>query len=143
MKLKFVIGGGIILAALAYMVFGVLGQNLVFFITPSQYFQDPTRYQGHLIRLGGLVEPGSVHFNPQTLNLSFVLTDGVKKLLVLYRGNPPAMFKPDQGVVVQGRFNGGTFLGDDLLIKHSGNYAPPPPNASPQQLQQLIKETTQ
>jgi cytochrome c-type biogenesis protein CcmE len=49
-KLKFVIGGGIILAALAYMVFGVLGQNLVFFITPSQYFQDPTRYQGEKSR---------------------------------------------------------------------------------------------
>jgi cytochrome c-type biogenesis protein CcmE len=127
--LKYWLGGGIVLGALLYLVIGHLGDNLVFYVTPTEYFANLGRYQGHLLRLGGLVEPGTVHYDPKTQQLRFRMTDGVTQVTVRYRGGVPSMFMPDRGVVVQGRMVPGshTFLGTQLLVKHSQNYRPPRP----------------
>ena len=60
MKGKYLLGILVILGALGYMVFGGLGRNLVYFLTPSEYLQDQARYQNRPVRLGGLVKPGTV-----------------------------------------------------------------------------------
>lgn len=53
MKGKYLLGILVILGALGYMVFGGLGRNLVYFLTPSEYLQDQARYQNRPVRLGG------------------------------------------------------------------------------------------
>ncbi|RDI96011.1 cytochrome c maturation protein CcmE [Meiothermus sp. QL-1] len=142
MKAKYIVGLGVIVGALAYLVFGGLGQNLVYFITPSEYFQQAERYQNRSLRLGGLVKEGSLDYNPQTLELRFVVTDGVKDIPVRSSGaTPPALFGENRGVVVEGRFQEGVFVSQNLLVKHSESYQPPKEGWTPEQVRKLIEET--
>ncbi|MGQ9510379.1 MAG: cytochrome c maturation protein CcmE [Thermaceae bacterium] len=140
MKVKYAIGLLVILGALGYMLFGGLGRNLVYFLTPSEYLEDQARYQNRPVRLGGLVEPGSVLYDKDTLTLEFVLTDGVAKVVVVHKGTPPALFKEGQGVVVEGRFQDGVFKGNNLLVKHSETYQPPKEGYTPEDVRKLIEE---
>ena len=140
MKGKCRLGILVILGALGYMVFGGLGRNLVYFLTPSEYLQDQARYQNRPVRLGGLVKPGTVQYDKDLLELRFVLTDGVAEVPVLHKGTPPGMFKEGQGVVVEGRFQEGVFQGTNLLVKLSETYQPPKEGWTPEEVRKLIEE---
>ncbi|WP_337845015.1 cytochrome c maturation protein CcmE [Thermus sp.] len=140
MRVKYVIGVLVILGALAYLIFGGLGQNLVYFLTPSEYLEGQARYGDRPVRLGGLVKPGTVRYDKDQLELRFVLTDGVAEVPVVHKGTPPGMFKEGQGVVVEGRFRGGTFQGTNLLVKHSETYQPPKEGYTPEEVRKLIEE---
>ena len=140
MKGKYLLGILVILGALGYMVFGGLGRNLVYLLTPSEYLHDQDRYQNRPVRLGGLVKPGTVQYDKDRLELRFVLTDGVAEVPVLHKGTPPGMFKEGQGVVVEGRFQEGVFQGTNLLVKHSETYQPPKEGWTPEEVRKLIEE---
>ncbi|MEN2981778.1 MAG: cytochrome c maturation protein CcmE [Thermus sp.] len=140
MRTKYVLGVLLILGALGYMVFGGLGRNLVYFLTPSEYLQDQTRYQNRPVRLGGLVKEGTVRYDKDRLELRFTLTDGVAEVPVVHRGTPPGMFKEGQGVVVEGRFREGVFQGSNLLVKHSESYQAPKAGWTPEEVRKLIEE---
>lgn len=126
-KIVYAVLGAIVLGVAAFMIVKALDNSLVYFVLPNEYAKDPQGFDGRRIRLGGLVEAGSVDFNDKTLKLHFVITDSLKSYPVTYQGAPPDLFKADQGVVVEGRFKDGTFVGDQLLVKHSANYQPPKP----------------
>ncbi len=140
MRLKYILGLAVILGALGYMLFGGLGRNLVYFLTPTEYFQDQARYQNRPVRLGGLVKAGTVQYDKDRLELRFILTDGVQEVPVLHRGTPPGMFKEGQGVVVEGRFQDGVFQGRELLVKHSEAYQAPKEGWTPEEVRKLIQE---
>lgn len=125
---KYWLGLAVIVGAVAYMLYGSLGTNLVFFITPSEWARDRARYAGRTVRLGGLVKPGTVRIDRNTLEVDFVLTDAVMDVPVVHRGAPPSLFKAGQGVTVEGKFGpDGVFQGDTLLVKHSEEYRAPKP----------------
>lgn len=141
MKPKYLIGFLIVVAAIAYLAFGGLGNSLVYYVLPSEYAENPARYEGKRIRLGGLVKEGTIRFDPKTLELDFVVTDGVVDIPVQHEGTPPELFKDNQGVVVEGRFDGKVFKGENLLIKHSETYqAPPEGGYTPEEVRRLIEE---
>ncbi|AEB11208.1 cytochrome c maturation protein CcmE [Marinithermus hydrothermalis] len=140
MRAKYLLGLAVILGAIGYLIWGGLGENLVYFITPSEYTQAPEKYRNKPIRLGGVVKAGSIQYDPQTLELRFVVTDGVSEIPIEHYGTPPALFKENQGVVVEGRFENGRFVGDNLLVKHSENYQAPPEGYTPEEVRRLIEE---
>ena len=78
------------------------------------------------IRLGGLVETGSVRHAEGEPLVNFVVTDGEHRIPVAYSGILPDLFREGQGVVVQGRFakGGGELVADTVLAKHDENYMP-------------------
>ena len=126
-KAIYAVLGVAVLGVAGFMIYKALNSSLVYFVLPNEYAKDPQGFAGRRIRLGGLVEPGTVHFNDKTLQLHFVITDSIKSYPVEYQGAPPDLFKANQGVVVEGRFKNGTFDGTQLLVKHSSNYKPPKP----------------
>lgn len=126
-KVAYAVLGVAVLAVAGIMLFKALNNSLVYFVLPNEYAKDPQGFAGRRLRLGGLVEPGTVDFNDKTLQLTFTITDSIKSYQVEYKGAPPDLFKPNQGVVVEGRFKGDTFIGDQLLVKHSADYHPPKP----------------
>lgn len=140
MRGKYLLGVLVILAALGYMLFGGLGRNLVYFITPSEYFLEAERYQNRPLRLGGLVKEGTVAYDRDTLELRFILTDGVKEVPVYHRGTPPGMFREGQGAVVEGRFREGVFQSTNLLVKHSEAYQAPEAGWTPEEVRRLLEE---
>ncbi len=119
-----VIGGGLsILAAAAALVLFALRQEIVFFRTPSDLTDLPVA-AGQRLRLGGLVEKGSVE-RGQGTSVFFVVTDTIKTVKVSYTGILPDLFREEQGVVAEGAMAAdGSFVADTVLAKHDENYMP-------------------
>src|SRR5438132_9815104 len=121
---KFVIGGVVIALALAYMIYAGVTQSAVYFVTPSELQAAPVT--GKAYRLGGMVVPGSLKWEPRTLDLAFTLSDGKTKIPVRHKGTAPDLFGEGRGAVVEGRWEpGGYFKSSLILAKHSEDYKAP------------------
>lgn len=119
-----VIGGGLaLLAAAAGLVLFALRQEIVFFRTPSDITEQHIS-AGTRLRLGGLVETGSV-VRGQGTKVTFAVTDTIKSVKVSYNGILPDLFREGQGVVAEGTLTpDGAFTADTVLAKHDENYMP-------------------
>ncbi len=123
-RVKFIAGGLIIVAALGYLVYAGVSQSMVYFVTPSELQAAPV--SGKAYRLGGMVERGSLKWEPKTLSLAFTLTDGKTAVPVRHRGAPPDLFAEGRGAVVEGTWSGeGFFKASLILAKHSEEYKAP------------------
>ena len=126
-------GAAVIVAAFAYLLYGGLDKNVVYFLTPHELLAKGTKGVDVPVRLGGQVKPGSVKWNDTTLDLHFTITDGTSDIAVASRGAPPQMFRDGMGVVVEGRYlASGVFDCKSLMVKHSNEYRPPKPGESPE-----------
>jgi cytochrome c-type biogenesis protein CcmE len=124
---RFIIGGLVILAALAYIVYGGMQEAVVYFVTPSELKAKETNSSDRFLRMGGMVVKGSLQKDLQNLTYRFELTDGTASVPVLFRGVPPDLFVDGKGAVVEGRLAGdGTFQATTIMAKHSEEYSPPP-----------------
>jgi len=126
-------GGIVIVAVFGYLLFGGLGDNVVYFLTPKELLAKGPSGVEVPVRLGGQVKPGSVKWNDATLELHFTVTDGTSEIVVASKGAPPQMFRDGMGVVLEGRYRAdGVFRCTNLMVKHSNEYRPPKPGESPQ-----------
>jgi cytochrome c-type biogenesis protein CcmE len=124
MNTKFVAGGAVIAAALAYMIYAGVTQSAVYFVTPGELRAAPV--VGKAYRLGGLVQPGSLKWEPRSLDLSFTLSDGKAAVPVRHKGTPPDLFGEGRGAVVEGSWTAdGYFKASLILAKHSEEYKAP------------------
>ena len=124
MKPKFLVGGLVIAVALAYMIWAGVTQSVVYFVTPTELQAAPVT--GKAYRLGGMVAPGSLRWDPKTLDLAFTLSDGKATVPVRHKGTPPDLFGEGRGAVVEGRWTAdGYFKATQILAKHSEEYKAP------------------
>jgi cytochrome c-type biogenesis protein CcmE len=122
----------IVLGGFGYLVYGGIGSNLVYFLTPGELLAKGTSAVDVPVRLGGQIVAGSVQWNAATLDLRFRVTDGSKEVAVKSTGAPPQMFRPGIGVIVEGRYDRlGTFQATNLMVRHSNEYHPPAAGKSP------------
>lgn len=112
----------LILAALLAM-WGLRGQAS-YFLTPADVTAGKAE-PGRVIRLGGMVEKGSVERLRDGVTIRFALTDGKASTPVVYRGIVPDLFREGSGAVAEGRLAGETFVADTILAKHDERYMPP------------------
>jgi cytochrome c-type biogenesis protein CcmE len=117
------IGGGVATLAVALiLVLFALKDSVVFFHTPSDVIEKGV-HAGERIRLGGLVEKGSVTHEGTTVH--FKVTDTINDIPVAFTGVLPDLFREGQGVVTEGVLDGkGNFTADSVLAKHDENYMP-------------------
>ena len=109
-------------AALALRAFQ---ENLMYFYSPSQVASGEAP-ANRKFRIGGLVVPGSVARNPDSLAVTFALTDTLKQVEIHYEGILPDLFREGQGIVANGTLRAdGTFAAAEVLAKHDENYMPP------------------
>ena len=141
---KFVVGGLVIVAAIAYLIWAGVSQSVVYFVTPSELLAAPVATKTY--RLGGLVLPGSLKWEPQSLDLSFTLSDGKANVSVKHKGAPPDLFAEGRGAVVEGAWTReGYFKASLILAKHSEEYKAPHDGAEPgykEMIKSLRKEST-
>jgi cytochrome c-type biogenesis protein CcmE len=121
-KVAYGLAGVGVLAVAGFMIFQALSTSLVYFILPNEHAADPAQFEGRRIRLGGIVTPGTIAFDERDLRLTFLVTDGLVAYPVRHTGAPPELFKESTGVVVEGRFDDGTFISDNVLVKHTEVY---------------------
>lgn len=123
-RLYAVLIGLVLLGGAAALVTSAFRENLVFFFTPSEAAARDVA-PGQRIRLGGLVEEGSVDRERGTPIVRFRVTDMDRAVSVVYSGALPDLFREGQGVVTLGSFRpDGTFAADEVLAKHDENYMP-------------------
>jgi cytochrome c-type biogenesis protein CcmE len=113
------------LTVASLLVLNAFRNNLVFFYSPTEVFDGKAPID-RAIRIGGMVEKGSVKKSPDGLKVDFIVTDMNKQLPVHYEGALPDLFREGQGVVAQGRLGDDKlFLAKEVLAKHDENYMPP------------------
>ena len=123
-RLLFVVIGMSMLAIATGLVLYSLRSGIVFFYSPTDLMAQPAA-MGRDVRLGGLVEKGSVVKDGDGVTTRFRVTDLKKSLPVAYKGVLPDLFREKQGVVVQGSFQPDrTFVATTVLAKHDENYVP-------------------
>jgi cytochrome c-type biogenesis protein CcmE len=112
-----------VLAAVLLAMWG-LRDRAAYFYTPADIAAGRAA-DGQAIRLGGMVEQGSLRKEPDGITIRFLVADGDARTPVSYRGIVPDLFREGSGVVAEGRMEGGTFVADTILAKHDERYMPP------------------
>ncbi|GGA45730.1 cytochrome c maturation protein CcmE [Sphingomonas psychrolutea] len=113
------VGGASVLALSA------LKDQAAFFYAPGDVKKDGLPL-GKAVRLGGMVEGGSIQRLADGVSMRFVVTDGLATVPVAFRGIAPDLFREKSGVVAEGSFNpDGSFTATNLLAKHDEKYMPP------------------
>ncbi len=111
------------LAAVLLAMWG-LKDRASYFYAPAQIAAGKAA-DGQAIRLGGMVERGSLQRLPDGVSIRFRLSDGVAATPVQYRGIVPDLFREGSGAVAEGRMAQGVFIADTILAKHDERYMPP------------------
>jgi cytochrome c-type biogenesis protein CcmE len=122
-RLALAVGALLALGGATALVLTAFQDSLVFFYSPSDLAAEPPP-DGRRIRVGGLVEAGSVE--RAGLDVRFRVTDTARSIAVSYRGQLPDLFREGQGVVAQGTLAAdGSFVANEVLAKHDETYMPP------------------
>ena len=115
--------GAVIAAAL--LALSALKDQAAYFYTPSDVAKAHLQ-SGAAVRLGGMVEKGSLKRLPDGISITFAVTDNAASVPVRFKGIVPALFREGSGVVADGRFEpGGQFVAETILAKHDERYMPP------------------
>jgi cytochrome c-type biogenesis protein CcmE len=134
-------------AGLAFVSFGNIGENLVYYWSPAELLSHGEKAYGPTIRLGGVVKPGSIQWNAEHTSLTFhVKTDHKPdSVSVMVRSTevPPQMFREGIGVVVEGTFDKSqVFTSNRLMVNHSNEYRAPKEGEEPRKWQETVEGTT-
>jgi cytochrome c-type biogenesis protein CcmE len=121
-RLTFLLVGLGVLGVAAALTLSALEDTLVFFYSPTE-LEAKKVPEGRNVRVGGLVEQGSV--SRAAGEVKFRVTDTAKAVDVVYRGQLPDLFREGQGVVCEGALGpDGVFRATEVLAKHDENYMP-------------------
>jgi len=123
---RLVLVGAAIFAILVAVLLAMWGlrERASYFYTPADIVAGRAM-QGRSMRLGGMVQRGSIVRQPDGVTIRFVLTDGKAETPVVYRGIVPDLFREGSGAVAEGRLQNGAFTADTILAKHDERYMPP------------------
>ncbi len=121
-RLRYVFASVLCAGVVAWLLIGGLAKNIVY-LRPVSYAVAHRSQEGtSTFRMAGQVLPGSIN-EKTTTGVKFVMTDGTASAAVNLLGTPPDLFGPCQPVVVEGKWDGTTFLGDRLLVRHGAEYS--------------------
>jgi len=123
-RLTFVIVAMALVGVATGLVLYALGDGVSLFHSPTDIVTkapDPNQS----LRLGGLVEEGSVQRAEGSSSVHFRVTDLENSVDVVYEGLLPDLFREGQGIVTTGKVVNGTFIAEEVLAKHDENYMPP------------------
>ena len=123
---RLVLVGAAIVALFVAVLLAMWGlrSQASFFYTPADIASGKA-HDGEAMRLGGMVERGSIKRLSDGVTIRFILTDGKSQAPVVFRGITPDLFREGSGAVAEGRLENGTFVADTILAKHDERYMPP------------------
>ncbi|MDP6175523.1 MAG: cytochrome c maturation protein CcmE [Rhodospirillales bacterium] len=122
-RLSLVVASLAALGAAVALILVAFEGNIVFFHSPTDLTEKTFRAEQRL-RLGGLVEKGTVAKSPDGLTITFKITDLAHSVPVSFKGILPDLFRESQGVVAEGHYRDGKFIASEILAKHDETYMP-------------------
>ena len=124
-RLVLVIVAAAAIVGAALLAMWGLKDRAAYFYTPAEIAAGKAAI-GQPIRLGGMVEEGSIERLPDGVTIRFRIGDGAGQVPVLFRGIVPDLFREGSGAVAEGRLaEDGTFVADNILATHDERYMPP------------------
>jgi cytochrome c-type biogenesis protein CcmE len=147
-RIKFIVGGLLILAAVVYLIVSSTQASAQYFLTVDELVAKGSSVQGRDLRISGAVIGDSIQYDPQTLNLTFVIADipgdnkeierlgGLAEVLhqavidpdrqrveVVYNGPKPDLLRNEAQAIITGTVGeDGKFYADELLLKCPTKY---------------------
>ncbi len=113
-----------IAALTIFFILKSLGDNVIYFLSPTEIHNKSDISFNKKIRVGGLVKEGSISKEGNIVN--FIITDLNNEIVVSYSGLIPNLFSEGKGVVAEGKLNDKKyFIASKILAKHDENYMPP------------------
>ena len=130
-----------LIGAALLAIWGLRSQASYFYVPSEILAAPPAPDRG--VRLGGMVEKGSLKTAADGVTINFVVGDGKARVPVRFKGIVPSLFVEGSGVVAEGKLApDGTFVADNLLAKHDEKYVPREmQNMTSEQAKQVVAET--
>jgi cytochrome c-type biogenesis protein CcmE len=124
-RLILVVAGVVVSSIAVGLMAYAMRENINLFYPPSKIAAGDVPHN-RTIRGGGCVKPGSVVRSSNSLDITFILTDGSANVPVQFSGILPDLFAEGEAAVVNGEINdAGVFMAEQVLAKHDENYTPP------------------
>lgn len=153
-RLKFIIGGGLFLVAVVFMVISATRATAEFFMTVGELLEAEEDLQGQNLRISGAVIGDSIRYDVSTGQLHFIIAhipgdkDQIRaagglsivlhqavrdpqnpRLTIIYQGAPPDMLRDEAQAILTGNLNTeGVFVAEELLLKCPSKYEEAIPN---------------
>ncbi len=123
MKPKIVIGVTVIIAALIYLMVTSFKESSVYYLTVSEIRDQSAKVKGEGLRVSGYVDPASIRWDADKIEVRFTLVEGPDSLPVYYKGVMPDQLADAQGVLAEGQLlEDGTFTATRLMLKCPSKY---------------------
>ena len=122
-RLSMISAAFLALCAATALILAAFDDNIVFFYSPTEIIKNKLQVNQRL-RLGGLVEEGSVQRATGSPIVNFNVTDLITTVPITFKGILPDLFREGQGIVAEGNFREGKFIATEVLAKHDENYMP-------------------
>ena len=123
MKKRYLIGGIIIILAVAYLIFVNLGSSVSYYLTVSELMDKRGDLNDTSVRVIGEIVPGSVQWDADNVELKFDITEGGQTLSVLYNGAKPTGFEPGSNILVEGKLQpDNIFKAKQLIMRCPSKY---------------------
>jgi cytochrome c-type biogenesis protein CcmE len=147
-RVKFIIGGLLIIAAIVYLIVSSTRANAQYFFTIDELQSRGTSIVGQDVRISGAVIGDSIQYDPQTLTLRFIVanvpadnkqieaqgglaavlhaavTDPARtRMQAVYNGPKPDLLRDEAQAIMTGHMGeDGVFYADELLLKCPTKY---------------------
>ena len=132
-KWKFVIGGLLILGAIAYVTISSFQSNAIYYLTLKELNTQRATLVGQPVRVNAPLDKSSIQFDDKTLTLKFNLAEDNLVLPVVYKGVVPDTMGEGESVVAEGHLGAdGVFQASTILVKCPSKYEAQPTNPTTQ-----------
>ena len=123
-RIIFLVVSFLLASIMIFVILKSLEKNVVYFLSPSEIYNEANISFNKKIRVGGLVKINSISKSGEMVN--FIITDLKNEIVVSYIGIVPNLFAEGKGVVAEGKLKDKKyFIAEKILAKHDENYMPP------------------
>ncbi len=125
MRRRYLVGGGILVLAVAALVSVALGSSVNYFLTVSELLDGGREFHDTDVRVGGEIAIDTIEWNADDLELKFTITENGRDLAVVYEGARPSGFQAGSSILVEGQYRSGlVFQAKVLIMKCPSKYEP-------------------
>lgn len=122
-KLKFIVGGAVIVLAIAYLVITGFQSAATYFLTVDELYERGSTMLDRNVRVSGKVDEATIDFNNRDLILSFDITSETgRHLPVVFNGPKPDQMREGAEAIIEGKWDGQVFTANTLLLKCPSRY---------------------
>lgn len=122
-KIKFIVGGVLIALAVAYLIITGIQSTAAYFLTVDELYAKGESLENRTVRVAGLVDAATIDFNSRDLILNFdVTSETSQRMHVVFNGPKPDQMREGADAILEGKYDGQTFVADSLLLKCPSRY---------------------